>query len=240
MVNEKVSTSVIDKNKLMVATAIFVVPSLLIAIFQLLLACSVYVSGMGIYDLTGAISAKYELVIILMYLLIIACFFPISIVFYKSHGVKLQNEFFADNKYFKDIALGVAAALVSFIVSFIIAHIIFKTPVYRYTSYNVLWLNILAYVLVSGICKEVYYRGVPFRFLREELGEWPAFLVANVCFTILDWNNVGLSFVLGLVWYLFYRKRGSLIIPILGHGLYNLLCVLTAMGTFSFLGIIPI
>ena len=134
MVNEKVPTSAVDKNKLIIATAIFVVPSLLIAIFQLLLAFSVYIPGMGIYDLTGGISAKYELVIILMYLLIIACFFPISIVFYKSHGVKLQNEFFADNKYFKDIALGVAAALVSFTVSFIIAHIIFKTPVYRYTS----------------------------------------------------------------------------------------------------------
>ena len=239
MVNDKVSKSVIDKNKLIGATAIFVIPSMIVALFGLILAYSVYVPGMGIYDLTGAILGKYELVRILMYMLIIACFFPIAIVFYKSQGVKFQNEFFVDKKYFKDIALGIAAAITSFIVSFIIAHIIFRTPVYRYTSYNILWLNILAYVLVSGFCKEVYYRGIPFKFLRDELGEWPAFLLANVCFTILDWTNVGLSFVLGLVWYLFYRKRGSLIIPILGHGLYNLLCVLTAMGAFSFLGIIP-
>jgi membrane protease YdiL (CAAX protease family) len=239
MENEKVSKSVIDKNKLIGATAIFVIPSLIIAFFQLILAYSVYVPGMGIYDLTGAIFAKYELVRILIYLLVIACFFPIAIVFYKSQGVRLQSEFFADKKYFKDIVLGIAAALTSFIVSFIIVHIIFRTPVYRYTSYNILWLNIMAYVFVAGICKEVYYRGVPFKFLKDELGEWPAFLIANVCFTILDWPNVGLSFVIGLVWYLFYRKRGSLIIPILGHGLYNLLCVLTAMGTFSFLGIIP-
>jgi len=41
------------------------------------------------------------------------------------------------------------------------------------------------------------------------------------------------------MFYLFYRKRGSLIILIIGHGLYNLLGMLMVMGAFSFLGIVP-
>lgn len=236
----KEKESIGNKSKLIAATSIFVIPSLIIAVFQLMLAYSVYIPGMGIYDLTGAFLGKYELIRILMYLLVIAGFFPIAIAFYKSQGIKLQNEFFPDKKYLKDILLGIAAAVASYIVAYIISHVIFRTPVYRYESYNILWLNILSYVFVSGICKEVYYRGVPFKFLKDELGEWPSFLIANVCFTLLDWHNVGLSFAIGFVWYLFYRKRGSLIIPVLGHGLFNLLCVLAAMGAFSFLGIKPI
>lgn len=240
MKDEKSAVKTANTRKIVGAAAIFVIPALIIAVFQLILAYTVYVPGMAIYDLTGAMTANYDLIRILMYALIIACFFPIAITFYKSNGISLQNEFFADGKYLLDIGLGIAAAVSSFIVSYIIVHVISGFPVYKFEGYNTLWLNILSYVFVSGICKEVYFRGVPFRFLKDEFGEWPAFLFANVCFTILDWFNVGLSFVLGLVWYLFYRKRGSLIIPVIGHGLYNLLCTLTSMGVFSFLGIIPI
>ncbi|HQA59319.1 MAG TPA: type II CAAX endopeptidase family protein [Acetivibrio sp.] len=240
MKNEKNTITFVNSRKLVGATMIFVIPSLIIAFFQLILAYTVYVPGMGIYDLTGAMLAKYDLIRILMYALIIACFFPIAITFYKSNGINIEKEFFADSKYLMDIGLGIAAAVSSFTVSYIIVHIISGFPVYRFQGYNTLWLNILSYVIVSGICKEVYFRGIPFIFLEHEFGEWPAFLFANICFTILDWPNVGLSFVLGLVWYLFYRKRGSLIIPVIGHGLYNFLCTLASMGVFSFLGIIPI
>lgn len=240
MGNDKTISATADSRKLMGAAMIFVIPSLIIAIFQLILAYTVYEPGMGIFDLTGAMTARYDLVRILMYGLIIACFFPIAVVFYRSNGINLKDEFFVDKKYLKDIGYGVATAIIAFGVYYIIVHVIMAIPVYQYEAYSNLWINILAYVFISGICKEVYFRGVPYRFLKDKLGEWPAFLLANLCFSILDWFNVGMSFVLGLIWYLFYRKRGSLIIPIIGHGLFNLLCTLTSMGVFSFLGITPI
>jgi len=95
-------------------------------------------------------------------------------------------------------------------------------------------------VIISGFFKELYFRGIPYYLLKDKFGEWKAFLFGNICFTILDWPNFGLSFFLGSIWYLFFRKRGTLIIPVAGHGLFNLLGILARAGALSFVGIIPV
>jgi membrane protease YdiL (CAAX protease family) len=141
---------------------------------------------------------------------------------------------------FGDITLGIIAGISSFIFLFLDIHVLLKMPVEKTGSISIILLEIVSLVIISGIFKEIYFRGIPFYLLKNKYGEWKAFFFGNICYTILDWPNYGLSFFLGLIWYLFFRKRGSLIIPIIGHGLCNLLGVLARAGVLSIVGIEPV
>ena len=79
-----------------------------------------------------------------------------------------------------------------------------------------LWF--LALGLVSGICKEIFFRGLAKRFCGPVMGEMTALLLFNVMFAMLDWHNYGYSFVIGLVWIWAYRKTGRLLAPMIAHG----------------------
>lgn len=79
--------------------------------------------------------------------------------------------------------------------------------------------------LVSGICKEIYFRGFAKNFCGDILGETAAFLLFNVMFGLLDWFNMGLSFILGLLWIWGYKKSKHLIVPMIAHGGVNLIAV---------------
>ena len=112
-------------------------------------------------------------------------------------------------------------------------------PIEKSGGFSFVLLEVLSLVIVSGFLKEIYFRGIPYYLLKNKFGELNTFLFGNICFAIIDWPNFGLSFFTGGIWYLFFRRNGSLIIPIIGHGLCNLLGIMARAGGLCFLGIIP-
>ena len=83
-------------------------------------------------------------------------------------------------------------------------------------------MGILALGLVSGIIKEIFFRGFAKIFCGPVMGEMTALLLFNVMFAMLDWYNFGLSFVIGLIWIWAYKKSGHLLAPMIAHGGVNI------------------
>ena len=57
------------------------------------------------------------------------------------------------------------------------------------------------------------------------MGETTALLLFNMMFGLLDWFNMGHSFVVGLLWIWGYKKGKHLIVPMIAHGGMNLISV---------------
>lgn len=218
---------------------IMAIPALLIGLFELLLVTLSIEQGMGVVETSVAMYSKYGIVMQYMYIIVLLPILPIALVLYKKYGISFKDQIFSKKGKLKDVLFGVMAAITSFMFQYIILHVIIGAPINKLNDTSIFILSFISIVLVSGFCKEIYFRGLPFVFLKEHLGEWGSFLLGNICFIVLDWQNLGLSFCFGLIWYMYYRKRGALIIPIIGHGGLNLLSLLARAGAFSFLGIIP-
>jgi len=214
-------------------------PALIIATCIAFLSLLVYKPGLNLFELTGAMYDKYYTEILIIYIIVLPIFFPFILKIFRENGTNLISNLTSRKTIYRDIILGILAGICSYIFFFIDVHIIMKMPIEKSNNISQILLEILSIVFVSGFFKEIYFRGIPYILLKGKYGEWKTFLYGNICFTILDWPNLGLSFFLGIIWYLFYRKNGSLIIPMIGHGLFNLLGILARIGIFSFLGIIP-
>ena len=92
-------------------------------------------------------------------------------------------------------------------------------------------MKIVALGFVSGICKEIYFRGFAKRFAGPVLGEMQALLLFNIMFAMLDWYNLGFSFVAGLIWIFAYKKSGRLITSMIAHGEANLAAIIYILIT---------
>lgn len=215
-------------------------PAIIIALFIACLGFFVHKIGMNLFELTSAINDKYYLLILMSYIIVLPLFFPFAIKLFRNNGISLVQNITSKKTFLQDITFGVLAGICSYIFFFLDVHVALKMPIEKTGNLLLVILEIVSLVIVSGFFKEIYFRGIPYLLMKSRYGEWKSFLFGNICFTILDWPNLGLSFFLGLIWYLFFRKRGSLIIPIVGHGLFNLLGILARCGALSFIGIIPI
>jgi membrane protease YdiL (CAAX protease family) len=190
-------------------------PALIIAMFIICLGFIVHKGDMDLFELTSAIYDKYYFAILSAYLIVLPAFFPFVQKKFKENGISLVRIFSSKKSLCGDLILGALAGISSYIFFFLDVHVVLKMPVEKAGNIPLILLEVLSLVIIAGFFKEIYFR-------------------------ILDWPNFGLSFFLGLIWYLFFRKRGSLIIPVVGHGLFNLLGILARAGALSFLGIIPI
>ena len=92
----------------------------------------------------------------------------------------------------------------------------------RELNTGVVIMDVIALVLISGIFKEIYFRGLAKRFVWLVFGEMNALILFNILFAVLDWHNLGVSFVIGFVWLMAYRKTNHLITPMLAHSLAGL------------------
>ena len=218
---------------------IIALPAIIIALCIMCLGLIVHKNGMNLFELAGAIYDKYYHLILAAYIIVLPLFFPFALKLFRANGISITQELTSRKTIYGDIALGILAGISSYIFFFLDVHMVLKMPVEKADNISLILLEILSLVIVSGFFKEIYFRGIPYFLLKGKLGEWKSFLFGNICFTILDWPNFGLSFFLGLIWYLFFRKRGSLIIPIIGHGFFNLIGILARAGAWSYIGIIP-
>jgi len=232
-------TEIVKSNKYLESILIMVSPAVIIALCIACLGIFVHKDGMNVFELTNAIYDKYYKIILTLYIIVLPLFFPFALKLFRNNGISFFQCFTSKTNLFRDILFGILAGVISYIFIFLDVHVLLKMPVEKTENVFLIIFEIISLVIVSGFFKEIYFRGIPYLLMKNKFGEWKSFLIGNICFTILDWPNLGISFFHGFIWYLFYRKRGSLIIPIIGHGLCNLLGILARAGALSFIGIIP-
>lgn len=212
------------------AIGLTVLLTLLVAGYELFSSCQNFQSGMNPLDFASFANADlttYCLVLIFANLLLL----PFAVLFYKKNSINLKDEIFDKATLGKDILLGVILAIISggvclyhFIVIEGQSELAFSG--WGRLSATEIILMVISLVFVSGISKEIFFRGLAKNFCSDTLGETKALLLFNVFFALLDWFNVGQSFLLGLIWIFGYKKSKHLIVPMIAHGGVNLLSIL--------------
>jgi uncharacterized protein len=106
-------------------------------------------------------------------------------------------------------------------------------------------LALLVAVVMAPLVEEVLFRGVLFQALRRRVGLWPGALLSSLVFTIIHVEIVfsqpvalaGL-FSLGVFLAWAFHRTGSLLVPILGHAVFNGVSVLLAFAADRFVDLV--
>lgn len=78
-------------------------------------------------------------------------------------------------------------------------------------------------VVAAPLAEELVFRGLIYRLARRTWGVWPAAVVSSLAFGLIHgepWFLFGLV-ALGLVLAYLYETTGSLLAPVIAHGLHN-------------------
>lgn len=203
--------------------------TLIVAGYEVYRSCQNYQTGMNLLDIASYANADlntYCLVLILANLILL----PSAILLYKQGGISLKKEIFEKSSLSKDIALGILLAIASSAIS-LLSFIVMKGRTdlafagWDRLTVSEIVLMIISLGIVSGICKEIFFRGFAKNFCGSVLGETTALLLFNVMFGLLDWFNMGHSFILGLLWIWGYKRSKHLIVPMIAHGGINLISI---------------
>lgn len=203
--------------------------TLIVAGYEVFRSCQNYETGMNLLDIASYANADlntYCLVLILANLILL----PSAILLYKQSGISLKKEIFEKSSLSKDIVLGILLAVVSSAISLLWIIVMKGRTDLAFAGWNRLTaseivLMIISLGFVSGICKEIFFRGFAKNFCGSVLGETTALLLFNLMFGMLDWFNMGHSFILGLLWIWGYKRSKHLIVPMIAHGGINLISV---------------
>jgi len=210
----------IKKQNARRALTLTTILTLFVAGFELFFAFMLYKPGMNFLDVTSYVTSnKY----VYFMLLIVAnmALLPSAILLYKENGISLKDEIYEKKTLKRDILIGVTALIVTELIGLLFS-LTYKgrTSMAFQEAKPDLEFAILCFIalgLVSGIVKEIFFRGLAKRFCGPVLGENMALLLFNVMFSMLDWHNYGYSFVIGLVWIWAYKKSNHLIAPMIAH-----------------------
>lgn len=203
--------------------------TLIVAGYEVYRSCQNYQTGMNLLDIASYANADlntYCLVLILANLILL----PSAILLYKQGGISLKKEIFEKSSLSKDIVLGILLAIASSAIS-LLSFIVMKGRTdlafagWDRLTVSEIVLMIISLGIVSGICKEIFFRGFAKNFCGSVLGETTALLLFNVMFGLLDWFNMGHSFILGLLWIWGYKRSKHLIVPMIAHGGINLISI---------------
>lgn len=212
------------------ALIITIILTLIVAGYELFNSCQNYKNGMNLLDFASYANANlniYCLVLILANMILI----PSAVFLYKKNKISLKNEIYEKNHLKKDILLGIVLAIISSLIS-LFSLIVNKGRTelafsgWGALSFGQVILMIISLVFVSGICKEIFFRGLCKNFCGNFFGENLSFLLFNIMFGLLDWFNMGHSFIVGLIWIWGYKKSKHLIVPMIAHGGMNLISIL--------------
>lgn len=213
------------EKAIMITTAL----TFIVAGYEIFSSSQNYRSGMNLLDIASFANADlntYCMVLILANIIML----PRALLLYKDSGISLKDEIFSRDSLVKDTLLGVGLAFISSIISLLSLIINKGRSEYAFTGWGSLSvgeiiLMTISLGIVSGICKEIYFRGLAKNFCGSAFGEIGALLLFNVMFGMLDWFNIGHSFIVGLLWIWGYKKSKHLIVPMIAHGGMNLISV---------------
>ena len=203
--------------------------TLLVAGYEVIRSCQNYKEGMNFLDIASFANADistYCLVLMLANIVLL----PSAIMLYKRSEISLKNEIYSRKCLGKDILLGVFLAGISSMVGLLTLFIDKRKTELAFSGWDRLSIGeiifmVLSLGLVSGICKEIFFRGFAKNFCGSVFGETTALLLFNVMFGMLDWFNIGYSFIVGLLWIWGYKKSKHLIVPMIAHGGANLISI---------------
>lgn len=213
------------KTALTITTAL----TLFVAGFEIFMAYTHYKPGMNFIDIAGyANSDRYY-----YYLILIAAnmiLLPFAILLFKDSGISLKDEIFTRNTLSRDILIGIIALALSG-VSALLSTLVYlgQTDLAHKAerpSVGLLIMGFIALGLVSGIVKEILFRGLAKVFCGPVMGEMTALILFDVMFAMLDWYNFGFSFILGLICIWAYKKTGHLLAPMIAHGGINIIALI--------------
>ncbi|MBR1508237.1 MAG: CPBP family intramembrane metalloprotease [Eubacterium sp.] len=211
------------------ALAITTTLTLFIAAFEMVNALRFYKPGMNLLDIASYVQAN-KWIFAFTFIFGNLVLLPSALFLYKANGISLKKETFERETLGGDILLGVILATIASLISLL------WLPIYKGRTElafvedgkmgaGVTILYVISLVFVSGICKEIFYRGFAKRFCGPIFGEMTALLLFNLLFALLDWYNFGYSFVLGLICIFGYQKRKHMIVPMIIHGGTNLISI---------------
>lgn len=203
--------------------------TLIVAGYEIFRSCQNHQTGMNLLDIASYANADlntYCLVLILANLILL----PSAILLYNQSGISLKKEIFEKASLSKDIVLGILLAIVSSAISLLSLIVIKGRTDSAFAGWDRLTaseivLMIISLGFVSGICKEIFFRGFAKNFCGSVLGENTALLLFNIMFGMLDWFNMGHSFIVGLLWIWGYKRSKHLIVPMIAHGGMNLISI---------------
>jgi len=208
------------------ALAITTVLTLFITGFEIFIAYTHYQQGMNFIDIASYVTSNryyYYLILIAANIILL----PGAVLLFKENGISLKNEICEKKTLGKDILIGIIALALTGIGA-LLSTLVYKgqtdlaaEPMPQ--SIGLLIMGFIALTLVSGIVKEILFRGLAKVFCGPVMGEMTALILFNMLFMILDWYNFGFSFVLGLICIWAYKKTGHLLAPMIAHGGINLI-----------------
>ena len=207
------------------AITITTVLTLFVTGFEIFMAYSHYRQGMNFIDIGSYVTSNsyfYYLILIAANMILL----PGAVMLFRENGFSLKDEIFEKGTLRQDILTGIVAlalagagALLSTFAYMGQSDMAFKASC---PSAGITAMGVIAVVLVSGIVKEILFRGLAKVFCGPVMGEMCAMMLFNVMFTMLDWYNFGFSFVLGLICIWAYKRTGHLLAPMIAHGGVNL------------------
>ncbi len=229
IVSSEVITMDTTKANAARALTITTVITLFVAGFEIFIAYTNYKPGMNFIDIgTYATSNRY-----IYYLILIAAnmiLLPGAVLLFRENGISIKDEIFDKKTLRKDILTGIIALALSGIGALLSTLVYMGQTDLAYTAgrptAGLFIMGVIALGLVSGIVKEILFRGLAKVFCGPVLGEVTAMILFNIMFTMLDWYNFGFSFVLGLICIWAYKKTGHLIVPMIAHGGINIISLI--------------
>jgi uncharacterized protein len=95
-------------------------------------------------------------------------------------------------------------------------------------------LAFVAAVVMAPIMEEVIFRGMLFQALKRRAGLWPAAIISGVLFAAVHVEVTQPLFssgllLLGVAFALALHRTGSLLVPIIGHAVFNLIVVVVTI-----------
>ena len=215
------------------AVLITTVLTILIAGTEVFNALGYYKTGMNFPDIASYVQANQWL-FGLTFIFVNLVMLPGALLLYKESGIDLKAEIYDKSSLGGDILLGIILMIVAALIDLLFLPLYNAGTSMAYVSEEKMTvgtalLYMVSLVLVSGICKEIYFRGFAKHFCQSVFGEIPALLLFNMLFGLLDWYNMGYSFILGLVCIWGYHKRKHLIVPMIIHGGVNLIGIIYAL-----------
>lgn len=150
------------------AVALTTIFTLFVAGFELLIAFTKYRTGMNFLDLTTYVTQNKYIYFMLLMIANLALF-PAAFLLFKTNGISLKNEICSKKTLGKDILYGIIALAGTEIVGLVsiladkgkteMAYVMTKPS----AEIIILWFISLG--LVSGIIKEIFFRGLARFFL---------------------------------------------------------------------------
>lgn len=206
------------------------VVTLLIAGQTFLNATMKYNDGMNYFDfsLSAINSVPYSLTLIF----VLVAALPFSLILFKENGISITG-MIIDKKHLKgDIIAGLLGGLFSIVSSLVLMPIqnhfaALPVPEAKPEDLSTFLLKFISLAVVAGFLKELYFRAMAVHLLGKVMKIETALILCNVLFGIVDWYNMGGSFIDGFVWIALYKKRNyRLIVTIIAHATINVVGVI--------------